>query len=165
MHVDDLDRLFDYGYWANRRLYAALAPLTEAEFTQPVAGARASIRHMLVHVLSAEWGWLERCGGHPRGPRLVPEHFPTPDVLLAGWSQVERHMRDFLAELMDEDLRRVVHFAIGDGPEHSLPLGDLLEHAAIHGVHHRGQVSLLLNMLGHPPGNFDVLEYDLEKRH
>jgi uncharacterized damage-inducible protein DinB len=27
------------------------------------------------------------------------------------------------------------------------------------GVHHRGQVALLLRLLGYPPGNFDILFY------
>jgi uncharacterized damage-inducible protein DinB len=34
-----------------------------------------------------------------------------------------------------------------------------MHHAAIHGVHHRGQVALLLRALGHVPGNFDILFY------
>jgi uncharacterized damage-inducible protein DinB len=38
-------------------------------------------------------------------------------------------------------------------------LGDLLHHAAVHAVHHRGQVSLLLRTLGYVPGNFDLLIY------
>jgi uncharacterized damage-inducible protein DinB len=32
-----------------------------------------------------------------------------------------------------------------------------------HGVHHRGQVALLLRALGFTPGDFDVLFYDAEK--
>ena len=35
-----------------------------------------------------------------------------------------------------------------------------MQHSVIHGVHHRGQVALLLRLLGHAPGNFDVLFYD-----
>jgi uncharacterized damage-inducible protein DinB len=37
----------------------------------------------------------------------------------------------------------------------SLPVGELLQHAANHGVHHQGQVSLLLRLLGFTPDNFD----------
>jgi uncharacterized damage-inducible protein DinB len=45
-----------------------------------------------------------------------------------------------------------------------MPLGELLQHAANHGVHHRGQVSLLLRLLGDDPDNFDILFYYEEKR-
>jgi uncharacterized damage-inducible protein DinB len=37
--------------------------------------------------------------------------------------------------------------------------GDLMHHAVIHGVHHRGQVALLLRSLGYVPGSFDILFY------
>ena len=32
------------------------------------------------------------------------------------------------------------------------------------GVHHRGQVALLLRLLGHVPGNFDMLFYYADRR-
>jgi uncharacterized damage-inducible protein DinB len=35
-----------------------------------------------------------------------------------------------------------------------------MQHGANHGVHHRGQVALLLRALGFVPGNFDLLIYD-----
>jgi uncharacterized damage-inducible protein DinB len=34
-----------------------------------------------------------------------------------------------------------------------------MQHGAIHAVHHRGQVALLLRMLGYVPGDFDLLLY------
>jgi uncharacterized damage-inducible protein DinB len=60
--VSDLQRLYDYGHWANRKLFPFLAQLTPDQFTQPLAGTHGSIRNTMVHVLSAEWGWLDRCG-------------------------------------------------------------------------------------------------------
>ena len=68
MTVSDLERLYDYGYWANKKLFAVLTELTTEQFTRPVVGSYGSMRNTLVHVLSAEWGWLDRSGGHPRGP-------------------------------------------------------------------------------------------------
>ena len=159
MTVKDLERMYDYGYWANRKLFNVISRLTPEQFTQEVAGSYGSIRNTLVHTLSAEWGWLDRCGGASRGAALKAADYPTVQSLLERWEQVEQHMRDFLATLTDADLGRPIEFAIGSGPKHVMALGDLLHHGANHGVHHRGQVALLLRALGHVPGNFDILLY------
>jgi uncharacterized damage-inducible protein DinB len=71
-------------------------------------------------------------------------------------------MRNYLATLTDEDLARNVAFALAGGPRHSIPLGTLMLHAAIHAVHHRGQVALMLRMLGQVPGDFDLLFYAMQ---
>ena len=159
MTVKDLERIYDYGYWANRKLFNVISQLTPEQFTQDVAGSYGSVRNTLVHTLSAEWGWLDRCGGTPRGGPLKPADYPTTASLLDRWERIERHVRDFLATLNDEDLARPIEFAIGSGPKHVMRLGDLLHHGANHGVHHRGQVALLLRALGYVPGNFDILFY------
>jgi uncharacterized damage-inducible protein DinB len=162
MTVKDLERIYDYHYWANRKLFAVVATLTPEEFTRPVAGSYGSIRNTLVHTLSAEWGWLERCGGATRGPALKAEDFPTFAPLQERWTLVEGHVRAFLAGLTDVDVTRIVEFpalfSIRGGQ-----LGSLMQHGAIHAVHHRGQVALLLRALGKPSGNFDILFYDADQ--
>jgi uncharacterized damage-inducible protein DinB len=162
MHVTDLERLYDYNYWANDKLFGVISRLTPEQFTQPVAGSYGSIRNTLVHVLSAEWGWLDRCGGAKRGERLKPENYPTSDTLIGEWARIEGYVREFLSGLKDEDLVRNIEFTLGDESQ-CLPLGDLLEHSAVHAVHHRGQVALLIRALGVTPGNFDYLVYVGEK--
>jgi uncharacterized damage-inducible protein DinB len=163
--VEDLRTLFDYCYWANAGLRDVLSRLTTERFTQPVAGSYGSIRNTMVHMLSAEWGWLERCGGTTRGPALNAQDFPTVTSLFDRWQYVEARVRAFLSTLQDEDLGRIVEFAIGGGSRQSMALGRLLHHAAVHGVHHRGQVALLLRTLGHVPGNFDILLYYARPSH
>lgn len=165
MSVTDIERLYDYHYWANRQLVSVVSRLTGEEFTQPVAGSYGSIRNTLVHVLSAEWGWLERCGGAKRGARLNPQDFPTVAALVQTWARVEEHVRRFLAGLDADDLAREIAFSLGDGPRQSMPLGDLMRHAALHAIHHRGQVALLLRASGHVPGNFDLILYLGERHH
>ena len=164
MRVADLDRLYDYGYWANRKLLTALAQLTPEQFVAPVAGSYGSIRNTLVHTMSAEWGWIDRCGGQARGAALKAEQYPTVDALEESWRMVEGYMRTFLAGLRDADLARPISFALGGGPTQEMALGDLLTHAAIHAVHHRAQVALMLRELGFTPGNFDFLIYLAEPR-
>ena len=62
-----------------------------------------------------------------------------------------------LSKLNDDDLNRIVEFSLGNGPKEAMRLGDPMHHGAIHGIHHRAQVALLLRSLGHAPGNFDIL--------
>jgi uncharacterized damage-inducible protein DinB len=54
MHLKDLERMYDYGYWANKRLLAVVAQLIPGQFTQSVAGSYGSVCNTLVHTLSAE---------------------------------------------------------------------------------------------------------------
>jgi len=164
MTVNDLTDLFEYSYWANRKLFDVVSQLTPEQFVQPVAGSYGSVRNTLVHMLSAEWGWLARCGGPQRGDALKPDDYPTFDAVTSEWAKVERYMRQFLSELKDEDLQRVVEFVLPQTQKHSMFLKDLMQHAAVHGVHHRGQVVVLLRQLGYAPGNVDMLVY-FERSH
>lgn len=164
MTVKDLQDLYDYAYWANHKLFRLISRLPREQFAAPVAGSYGSVRNTLVHALSAEWGWLERCGGPERGPRLDPDNFPTVESLAQSWAKVEGFVRDFLFRLKNEDLTREIEFTLGGPEKRSMQLGHLMHHAVIHGIHHRAQVSLLLRMLGYEPGNFDLLMYYADSR-
>ena len=159
MTISDLQNLFNYGHWANQELFSRIADLSPEQFVQPVAGSYGSIRNTLVHTLSAEWGWLDRCGGHTRGPALVADNYPTLESLITQWSQVQAWQSEFLSGLQNEDLERVIEFSFGTGEKQRQQMGDLLTHTILHGVHHRGQVALLLRLLGVAPENFDYLFY------
>jgi uncharacterized damage-inducible protein DinB len=163
MRVTDIRYLYDYSSWANAQLLAVVSRLSPAEFTRHIAGSYGSIRNTLVHVLSAEWGWVDRCGGRRRGDRLKAEDYPTAAVFVETWQRVDGWMHELLAGLTDEDLEEDVGFSFAPGMAGSLPRGQLLQHAVFHAVHHRGQVALLLRAIGHAPGNFDLLIYANER--
>ena len=164
MSLDDLKRRYDYSYWANARLFAVMSQLTPEQFTQDVAGTYGSLRNTLVHMMSAEWGWIARCGGPARGPQLKGEDYPTLDAVIDQWAIVEGYAREFLGTLRDEDLERVIVYDLGPVGKGAGTTGEFLQHAANHSVHHRGQIALLLRVLGVAPGNVDLLFYDAEKR-
>jgi uncharacterized damage-inducible protein DinB len=45
MSVKDLEDVYDYGYWANGKLFDVISRLTPEEFTRSVAGSYESIRN------------------------------------------------------------------------------------------------------------------------
>src|SRR5262245_27372884 len=122
MTVKDLETMFDYSYWANNKLFEVISQLTPEQFTQTVAGSYGSLRNTMVHMLSAEWGWLDRCGGAKRGAALNAADYPTFASVRETWQQVETHLREFLRNLRDGDLGNVREFTLGSGPKQSMPL-------------------------------------------
>ena len=85
MTVRDLERMYDYSYWANRKLFQVLSRLTAEEFTRNVAGSYGSIRNTLVHVMSAEWGWIDRCGGQHTPGNVDLLVYDSEKNGVAGW--------------------------------------------------------------------------------
>jgi uncharacterized damage-inducible protein DinB len=164
MTVRDLENLYDYSYWANAKLFEPLSQLTPQDFVSAVAGSYGSVRNTLVHMMSAEGGCLDRCGGPKRGAPLDPKEFPSLESITSYWATQERNLRAFLGGLSDADLSRRIEFTV---PLFSftrvMAIGEILHHAAIHNIHHRGQVTLLIRALGHVPGNVDILFYYADK--
>ena len=108
MTVKELETLYDYSYWANAKLFPIVASLSTEDFCRNVAGGWGSVQHTLVHMMSAEGGWLERAGGPRRGAPLKPDDFPTLPSVSTYWAVQEEKVRAFLASLSDADLDRVV---------------------------------------------------------
>jgi uncharacterized damage-inducible protein DinB len=164
MNVRDLESLYDHGSWANRKLFAVVANLSPEQFVRTVDETHGSIRNTLVHMLNAESLWLSRVSGQERIGPLDPAAYPTPESVIAAWPTVETRFRAYLSTLTDADLARDIEFTIGGTRKMTLSVAELLEQTILHGVHHRGQISLVLRLLGQNPENFDILLYFAEKR-
>ena len=158
MTVKDLETLYDYSYWANAQLFPVVSSLTAEQFGRNVAGSWGSVRSTLVHMMSAEGGWLERAGGPKRGAALNPDDFPTPESVSKYWAVQEGKLRTFLGTLNDDQLARPLEFTL---PQLSmtgvLTIGEMLHHGVNHNIHHRGQLAVLIRQLGLAPVNVDIM--------
>lgn len=160
MHQTDIVTLYDYNYWATRRIVTAAAQLTAAEFTAPTALSWGSVRDVLAHMLAAEWIWRVRCQEGSAPDRLLdPAAFPTLGALLARWAEEEAAMRAYVAGLDDEALNRPLTYRNTAGQPFTMPLWQILAHVVNHGTQHRAEVAHVLTGHGYSPGDVDLIVY------
>lgn len=136
-----LPQLFDYHYWATHRTLAAAEALTKEQFFQPQRNSYSSVHGLLVHMMGAEWIWLQRCQGS--SPTAIPNtsQFPTLAALKERWTPLEAEMRAYIAGQTEENLEGEVHYTTTSGRPFHMARWQMMVHLANHGTHHRGELA------------------------
>jgi uncharacterized damage-inducible protein DinB len=146
--LHELQELYEYNAWANRRLLAAAARLTPEQLTREMGGSFPSVLETLVHILSAEWIWLSRWRG------VSPTGWPAEwkitghAALEARWGEVEREQAAFLSTLDEDALGRIIEYRNISGDPFAAPMSQMLRHVVNHSTYHRGQITHMLRQLG-----------------
>ncbi len=132
-----IDLIWEYNDWANRRILARAASLTQAQLSEQLPTMWASILGTMAHVLGAEWIWRQRTqAGISPAALLDRDQFTTLDLLNQRWAEEAAAMRAYLATLSDADLDRVVeyHGTIPTDQPFRRPLWQILTHVVNHGT-------------------------------
>lgn len=159
MDIDFLNELYSYNHWANHETVAAVSRLDHAAFTRNLGSSFSSVRDTLVHILGAEWIWLERWNGRSPHSLLSPAEVPDLAAVTPRWKTVEEGQKAFLQALRPSDLDKNISYVNQKGETWSYPLGQQLVHVVNHSTYHRGQVTTLLRQLGAQPARTDFLRY------
>lgn len=160
MNRDDMQLLFDYNYWANRRLLVTAAQAAPEQLTQSLPLPWETILGTFAHILGAEWVWRQRCQEGISPARMLDrDQFSTLEVLEQRWSQEEAAMRAFLAGLDEAQLHSAIHYKNTRGTAFSRTLWQLLAHVVNHGTQHRAEIAVFLTEFGHSPGDMDLNLY------
>jgi uncharacterized damage-inducible protein DinB len=152
-----LNQLFAYNVWANSRQLEVCRTLSQQQFEQPLGNSFTSIRATLVHLLGAQWVWLERLSG--RSPEGLPDicDFPTLEAIARQWEVIEDSFREHLSGLHEEQLRGRISYVNFQGETWTYPVWLVLLHVVNHQTYHRGQITTLLRQLGIQPPAIDLL--------
>lgn len=157
--VDEIRQLFKYNRWANQRMLAAAARLTDEQFQQDMNSSFPSVRDTLVHVMSAEWVWLSRLRGV--SPAAMPDAWKQ--LLLPAvereWAQLDALMQEHVAGLTDGDLDRPISYTNIAGQPFVSTHVQILQHVVNHSSYHRGQVTTMLRQLGAAAPATDLIAY------
>lgn len=159
MNIKDVRFLFDYTEWANHLVLDAASSLTDEEVRRDVAVSHRSLYGTLVHMMGAEWIWLERWHGTSPSALWKEEDFPTLDDVRSRWSEIESKRHEYLAGLSDFGLARELTYTNTSGAQFTYTLVRLMKHVANHSTLHRGQAVGVIRQFGHKPPATDLLQF------
>jgi len=159
--------LYDYHWWANRRLFDVAVGLGDTVCARDLGKQFSfpTLRGTFAHICGVDEAWLRRWKAVTavRGP--AEGDGATLRALRERWDEVEAEQAAFIGALTPTDLGRIVEFTSvvyprpGGAPYH-VPLWPLLQHVANHATHHRSEIATMLTMVhGSPPGTDLALYY------
>jgi len=142
--------------WANHRLLAACAGLTQAEFEAPRTGFFPSIQATLNHILIIDRFYVDALEGGTLGPAAWADPVPCPTLsdLRPAQSAVDRRLIAWCEALDEAALDRVIQLHRGTRVQ-TERADRLLLHLFQHQVHHRGQAHAMLSSTPVPPPQLD----------
>jgi len=160
MDKDDILTLFEYNYWANRRVLNAANGVELWQFIAPSRLSHGSLHGALVHTLGAEVVWRLRCKeGISPSTLLAEDEFPTPDALRKRWDQEEIAMRSYLASLTSDSLGQPMKYRNTKGVWFESLLWHVLAHVVNHGTQFRCEAGIALTEYGRSPGDLDMIAF------
>lgn len=163
MVLDYIKELYAFNWWANARVLDAASKLTSEAFTKDLRNSFRSVRDTLVHIMSAEWIWLQRWNGTSPKAMLAAEDFPTLADIKTLWAEVEHEQAEFLPRVSEESLAKVIAYVNTKGESFAYPLWQMMCHVVNHSTYHRGQITTMLRQLGFEPAATDfLLFYDMK---
>ncbi len=138
--------------WANHRLLAACAELSQDDFIAKRTSFFPSIKATLNHTLTVDWYYLDALeravrdqpvNAQARAFFAPPEPFATCAELSAAQHEVDRRLLAFCDNLGHGDLDRPVGILRVNGVEYET-VQRTLAHLFQHQIHHRGQAHAML---------------------
>jgi uncharacterized damage-inducible protein DinB len=141
-------RLVGHMRWADTQFADALD-------ASPPADANAL--RLFGHVASVEHLWYARILGQAHQYPI----WPSFDVSQARAIAAEHAnlFEQLVAAADDDALARLVAYRNSAGRDYRSPVGEIVTHVAMHGMHHRGQIARLLREAGREPPYTDYIQY------
>ena len=159
MTPDTIKLLAQYNAHANTEMGRVLAQLGDEEWNQALGGYYPSIRSLGSHLFVSDLAWLRRFATlrpfayaqHPifqKNPAWGELLFPSFRDYDADRKALDACLTQFAEEVTPEDLPKRLLYKNFKGIDQDRELGGLILHAFNHQTHHRGMISLYLDMLG-----------------
>ncbi len=138
-----------YNRWANRRLYAAAAALSDDDYRRPAGVFFNSLHGTLNHLLVTDRIWMGRFEGTGGAQsKLNAILFEDLEDLRGAREREDERIIAHLAGLSAAELDADFEYSTTDGKPQRQPRWEALAHFFNHQTHHRGQAHAILTRLG-----------------
>jgi uncharacterized damage-inducible protein DinB len=156
-HFDAFAR---YNRWANRRLYGAVAELSDARFREDRGAFFGSLRGTLNHLLVGDRLWFGRIEGTgPMPTRLDEILYDTFAELRAAREAEDERIVRVVGGLDEARIAGSLTYRTIKGEPYEQPLAPILTHVFNHQTHHRGQAHTLLSQFGREAPAIDFIYF------
>ena len=155
MNIQDIQTIYDYNYWANKKILDSSAKVNQEQFEAAATFPYGGLRGTLLHILDTEWGWRALFQNIDFATDLKETEFTTLATLETRWREEETAMRAYLTSLSDEDMESHLYYTTDTGVERDRILWHCLLHVVNHGTQHRSEAAALLTNYGQSPGDLD----------
>ena len=144
--LDYLHGLFHYNYWANQESLDSVSAVEQ----QPKRAIE-----VLAHIAGAELLWLERLLEIPQTAVVWPD-LSLLEVNTA-FDDLNQRWMSYLSALDANALCESVDYVNSLGEPWRNTRQDMLMHVVVHSSYHRGQVAIVLGLVGHKSAYTDLI--------
>ena len=160
MQKDSMVLLAKYNKAANEKMDAVIKTLSPLEWDKNLGGYFKSVRGNCSHIYVCDFNYLKRFSNLRdfailKEPFFDRDPFPFTETLFADMGEylakrpeLDAKLIAFADELRDEDLGAVLKYTDPKGRLVERNFGGLIMHNFNHDTHHRGMISLYLELLG-----------------
>ncbi|MDR2101946.1 MAG: DinB family protein [Treponema sp.] len=159
MERDIYTRLARYNQGVNEKMNGYIQSLTNDEWNHEFKGFFKSIRGICSHLYVGDYSWLKRFENLREFKTLKDPFFtqnlsskevlfPDKEDYLARRPELDKQIIALIDETLEGDYPQVLKYANSQGKTFEKKFGTALLQVFNHETHHRGMVSLYLELLG-----------------
>jgi uncharacterized damage-inducible protein DinB len=143
---------------ANQKMDGIIRNLSNAQWNQEFTGYFKTIKQLCSHIYTGDYIWLKRFGQFrefqfTKDPlfdqNLSYSSKPFDDIAdyISKREEMDKKLIMFTGEITEGDLGKIISFANTKGEMFSKNVGGSILHIFNHQTHHRGMISVYLDMM------------------
>ena len=153
----------EYQRWANKKMAEQIKALPTEVFEKDFGGSFPSIRLTLLHLMQADYRWLQRLNGIPIVE--IPSDWQHADKnsMLSAWSNIQEQLVSRVKEIVPSGNPNI-KFITAKGDPYELPFADVIAHLVNHSTYHRGQLVNMMRLADVKPESTDYFLFAVAQK-